>query len=84
MSGLVIFLTALTVGLLAALTWLLWLIRSLMKDAQELRDDELTHQLKRRSFFDYLNPFARWKRSDTVHLFYQRDTKGRFRKVRRY
>ena len=84
MSGLVIFLIALTVGLLAALVWLLWVIRSLMVEAQELRDDELANHLKRRSFFDFINPFAWWKRNDTTHLFYQRDAKGRFRKVRRY
>ena len=84
MSGLVIFLIVLSVGLIAALGWLLWVIRSLMVDAQELPDDELAHQLKRRSLFDFINPFAWWKRNDMVHLFYQRDAKGRFRKVRRH
>lgn len=77
-------LMVLTLLMLAAVSTLAWMLREVINEAHALDDDHDIADSKRRSFFDWINPLSWWRKSDTIHLFYQRDAKGRFRKVRRY
>lgn len=77
-------LIALAVTMLAALALLAWMVRTVIREAHALDEDEIGDESKRRSLFGWLNPIAWWRREQTIRLFYQRDEKGRFRKVRRH
>ena len=60
-----------------------WFARFLMRDAQELPDDQLSDDVPR-SRYDIFNPFSWFNRRKHRRLFYQRDERGRYRKVRRH
>ena len=77
-------LIVLAVAMFAALILLVWMLRTVIREAHSLEDDHIDQEVKRRSLFGWLNPMAWWRRDDTIHLFYQRDAKGRFRKIRRH
>ncbi|MXO63682.1 hypothetical protein [Qipengyuania oceanensis] len=74
----------LAAAMLVALALLAWMVRTVMREAHSIEDDDAELSERRRSFFGWLNPVAWWRRDETVHLFYQRDAKGRYRKIRRH
>lgn len=84
MSWVVIFVILIAMAAIIAIAWLGYLVRSIFRESEKFDDDLLDHHLQRRNFFDYINPLAWLKRDTTTRLFYQRDRKGRFRKVRRH
>ncbi|MFN2100990.1 hypothetical protein [Altererythrobacter sp. MF3-039] len=84
MSLLAGILLVLTVLMLAAVVALVWMMRAVISEAHAIDEDTELSDSRRKSFFDWLNPFSWWRKDDTIRLFYQRDAKGRFRKVRRH
>ncbi len=84
MSWIAGFVLVLTLLMVAAVLALVWMLREVINEAHGLDDNREQSDLRRRTFFDWINPFAWWRKDDTIHLFYQRDAKGRFRKVRRF
>ena len=74
----------LALAMFLALAGLVWLVRHLLAESENLEDAAHDARHGRRGLFDLINPFAWVKRDTSVRLFYQRDAKGRFRKVRRH
>ena len=77
-------LAMLALAMLLALAALISLLRALLQDAVPVEDNDLAGHGPRRRFFDFLGPLAWWRREATTRLFYQRDARGRFRKIRRH
>ena len=80
-AGIVLILTLL---MIAAVLALVWMLREVMNEAHAFDEDRAMTDSRRKSFFDWINPLSWWRRDETIHLFYQRDARGRFRKVRRH
>ena len=74
----------LAVAMVTAIVLLCWMLRTVIREAHPLEDIQLEQEAKRRRLFGWLNPLAWWRRDETVRLFYQRDARGRFRKIRRH
>jgi len=70
--------------MLLAVMGLVLVLRAALRDAEPLDDVEGGLHDKPRSFFGFFARMAWWRRDETVRLFYQRDAKGRFRKIRRH
>lgn len=69
---------------LIAIFGLLWFIRMLVMDSEELGEEHEHAQSRHGSFYSIFNPFAWRRRGKTAQLFYRRDARGRFRKIKRY
>ena len=75
---------ALVIAMLLAVAGLVLLLRAALREAEPFEDIEHGVHDKSRGFFGFFARMAWWRRDETVRLFYQRDAKGRFRKIRRH
>ena len=71
-------------AMLLAVIGLGLMLRAALNAAEPIDDIDAGSQHKPMSFFGFFSRLAWWKRDDTVMLFYRRDARGRFRKIRRH